>query len=81
MFTSWQPLHYRLKHLVTRKRLVMDGEGRWARYRMPDTAIDAVAREDVDKAMLPLSEAATAIRDYVRQAPPVTAQGRLHLGR
>jgi len=47
----------------------MDGEGRWARYRMPDTAIDAVAREDANEAVIPFSEAGTAIRDYVRQAP------------
>jgi hypothetical protein len=62
-------LQYRLKHLVTRNRIVMDGEGRWARYRMPDAAIDAVAREDANEAVIPLSEAGTAIRDYVRQAP------------
>lgn len=62
-------LQYRLKHLVTRNRIVMDGEGRWARYRMPDTAIDAVAREDANEAVIPFSEAGTAIRDYVRQAP------------
>ena len=62
-------LQYRLKHLVTRNRIVMDGEGRWARYRMPDTAIDAVAREDTKEPIIPLSEVGTAIRDYVRQAP------------
>jgi fido (protein-threonine AMPylation protein) len=62
-------LQYRLKHLVTRSRIVMDGEGRWARYRMPDTAIDAVAREDTKEPIIPLSEVGTAIRDYVRQAP------------
>jgi hypothetical protein len=58
-------LQYRLKHLVTRNRLIMDGEGRWARYRMPD----AVAREVADEPVISLSEAGTAIRDYVRQAP------------
>ena len=62
-------LQYRLKHLVTRNRIVMDGEGRWARYRMPDTAINAVAREDTKEPIIPLSEVGTAIRDYVRQAP------------
>lgn len=62
-------LQYRLKHLVTRNRLIMDGEGRWARYRMPDTAINAAAREDADESVIPLSEAGRAIRDYVRQAP------------
>jgi hypothetical protein len=62
-------LQYRLKHLVTRNRLIMDGEGRWARYRMPGAAIDAVAREDADEPVIQLSEAGIAIRDYVRQAP------------
>jgi hypothetical protein len=62
-------LQYRLKSLVTRNRLIMDGEGRWARYRMPDAAIGAPAREDADESVIPLSEAGTAIRDYVRQAP------------
>ena len=63
-------LQYRLKHLVTLNRLVMDGEGRWARYRMPDTAIDAAtAREDADEPVIPLSKAGKVIRDYVSQAP------------
>jgi Fic family protein len=69
--TSVRPrtLQYRLKHLVTRNRLIMDGEGRWARYRMPGAAIDAVVREGADEPVIPLSEAGIAIRDYVRQAP------------
>ncbi len=62
-------LQYRLKQLVTRNRLIMDGEGRWARYRMPDAAIGATAREDANESVIPLSEAGTAIRDYVRQVP------------
>jgi len=62
-------LQYRLKHLVTLNRLVRDGEGRWARYRMPDTAIDAATREDPDEPDIPLSEAGIVIRDYVSQAP------------
>ena len=62
-------LQYRLKHLVTRNRLIMDGEGRWARYRMPDAAIDAAAREEVDGPVIPLSEAGASTRTYVRQTP------------
>lgn len=62
-------LQYRLKHLVTGKRLVMDGEGRWARYRIPDATIGRAAREDPDEPVVPISDAGTAIRDYVRQAP------------
>jgi len=61
-------LQYRLKHLVTRKRLVMDGEGRWARYRMPAAIVEGAAREKAGEPVIPLSEAATSIRDYVRQA-------------
>jgi hypothetical protein len=61
-------LQYRLKHLVTRNRLIMDGEGRWARYRMPDAPKVAAAWEDADEPIIPLSEAGTAIRAYVRQA-------------
>lgn len=66
---SPRTLQYRLKHLVTRNRLIMDGEGRWARYRMPDAAIDAAAREEVDGPVIPLSEAGASIRTYVRQTP------------
>ena len=62
-------LQYRLKHLVTRNRLIMDGEGRWARYRMPATAIDTATQEVADEPVIPLSEAGAAIRDYVSQAP------------
>jgi Fic/DOC family len=62
-------LQYRLKHLVTRNRLIMDGEGRWARYRMPDAATDWAVREDSLEPAVPLSEAGASIRDYVRQVP------------
>jgi hypothetical protein len=62
-------LQYRLRHLVTRNRLIMDGGGRWARYRMPDVAIDWAVREDSTEPVVPLSDAGTSIRDYVRQVP------------
>ncbi len=62
-------LQYRLKHLVTQKRLIMDGNGRWAKYRIPDVAIGAAAREDAQASLIPISKAGTAIREYVRQAP------------
>lgn len=62
-------LQYRLKHLVTRNRLIMDGEGRWARYRISEAPRVAALREDADEPVIPLSEAGIAIRDYVRQAP------------
>jgi hypothetical protein len=69
-------LQYRLKHLVRLNRLVMDGEGRWARYRMPEKAIDPATREDADEPDIPLSEAGKVIRDHVSQA----AQARKPVG-
>jgi len=62
-------LQYRLKHLVTRNRLIMDGEGRWARYRISEAPKVAAVLEDADEHVIPLSEAGTSIRDYVRRAP------------
>jgi hypothetical protein len=62
-------LQYRLRHLVTRSRLIMDGEGRWAKYRMPDAPINAAARGEADEPVIRLSKVGTAISDYVRQAP------------
>jgi Fic family protein len=47
----------------------MDGEGRWARYRIPDAAVARAAREDTDEPVIPISKAGTSIRDYVRQTP------------
>jgi hypothetical protein len=62
-------LQYRLKHLVTRNRLVMDGDGRWARYRMPDVAVGGMVQEGANESVIPLSEPGTSIRDYVRRTP------------
>jgi hypothetical protein len=61
-------LQYRLKHLVARSRLIMHSEGRWAKYRIPDTAIDGAAQPDAREPAIPLSEAGIAIRDYVSQS-------------
>jgi hypothetical protein len=62
-------LQYRLKHLVTRNRLIMDGQGRWAKYRLPKTAVDRATREAADELTIPLSEEGTSVQEYVRQAP------------
>jgi Fic family protein len=64
-------LQYRLKYLVMRKRLVKDGEGRWARYRMPEPGKDAQAAPvpEAGQPVIPLSPVAAEIRDYVRQRP------------
>ena len=71
--TSFRTLQYRLKHLVTRNRLIMEGEGRWARYRTSDAAagrsIDWTAQHKADESVIPLCAAGASIRDYVRQAP------------
>ena len=61
-------LQYRLKHLVTRNRLIMDGDGRWARYRLSDAAVDGMAQQDTNEPVIPLSEAGKSIRNYVRHA-------------
>jgi Fic family protein len=62
-------LQYRLRHLVTQNRLIMDGDGRWARYRAPDALRFAGVSEDDASSIMPLSEAGKAIRDHVRQRP------------
>ena len=58
-------LQYRLKQLVSRKRLVMEGEGRWARYRTP--AAGRTKQAEAAEPVIALSEASEAIRVYVRQ--------------
>ena len=66
-------LQYRLKSLVDSGRLVMDGEGRWARYRLPRIAAGvgaAAGRAHVEaggEALLPLSKPAAEVRDYIRR--------------
>ena len=60
---------YRLKHLVTQNRIVMDGEGRWAKYRIPDAAAHDAAQAAAQEPIIPLSESGTSIQDYVRQSP------------
>jgi Fic/DOC family len=71
-------LQYRLKSLVDSGRLAMEGEGRWARYRVPRTeaaAGTAAGRAEagaVGEALLPLSEAGAEIQEYVRR--PVAAR-------
>jgi Fic family protein len=64
-------LQYRLKHLVMRRRLVKDGEGRWARYRIPEArkGAEIAPIPEAEQTVIPLSPAAAAIRDYVRQRP------------
>jgi Fic family protein/DNA-binding transcriptional ArsR family regulator len=64
-------LQYRLRYLVTRQRLVKDGEGRWARYRLAEPRTDATAAptHEMDPPIIQLSPAATRVRDHVRRRP------------
>ena len=68
-------LQYRLKLLVGRGRLVMEGEGRSARYLVPAAADEpqvagADTRTDTERgAAVPLSKRGTDIRAYLRQPP------------
>ncbi|MEX0975737.1 MAG: Fic family protein [Woeseia sp.] len=68
-------LQYRLKSLVDGKRLVMEGKGRWARYRAPrveaasGTAAGRAEARAVGEALLPLSKEAAEIQAYVRRLP------------
>ena len=67
-------LQYRLKFLVESKRLVMDGAGRWARYRVPRVISLAgqvlVSKSTLSRARLdvsPLSGPGAEILEHVRQ--------------
>ena len=60
-------LQYRLRQLVTQNRLIMEGEGRGVRYRTADAAFGVAAPASAVGPVIPLTQAAEAIRDYVRQ--------------
>ncbi|OWK24200.1 hypothetical protein AJ87_23355 [Rhizobium yanglingense] len=47
----------------------MEGEGRWAKYRLPDIASTAAPSGEDQAFAIALSDAAKLARDYVRQAP------------
>ena len=68
-------LQYRLKSLVDGGRLIMEGKGRWARYRAP-RQISGAAQPVAAHVFLgaargqvipPLTEPAAEIREHVRQ--------------
>jgi hypothetical protein len=60
-------LQYWLKRLVDDGRLIRDGTGRWARYRLPEVAGSAVQRQAADEAAITLSREGEEIRAYLRQ--------------
>ena len=69
-------LQYRLKQLVAKGQLHMEGSGRWARYRL--AAKGSLARTELDgesldyRDLIPLSDEGKRIRDYVQQ--PIAAR-------
>lgn len=67
-------LQYRLKYLVDEGRLVKEGEGRGARYRIPSavTAASAATAPAEGEEVVPLSIASIEIRRYLSQ--PVVAR-------
>ena len=70
-------LQYRLKTLVDGRRLVMEGSGRWARYRAPGAIAVSAGPVSLEFSvgvpggvvLPPLSGDGARIREYVRQPP------------
>ena len=68
-------LQYRLKYLVDASRLVKEGEGRWAKYRLPPVggSGDIIGGDaqflGQGEVSVPLSKEGAEIRDYLRQPP------------
>lgn len=61
-------LQYRLRRLVDDGRLVMDGGGRWAKYRPPETPRAAKSEVHAEEdPVVALSPAGQEIRAYLRQ--------------
>ncbi|HTP93990.1 MAG TPA: Fic family protein [Xanthobacteraceae bacterium] len=68
-------LQYRLKSLVDNGRLFMEGEGRWARYKLPQITEAAGTAAGTSQAMvegeavITPSRPGVEIQKYIRQAP------------
>src|SRR5690242_8196987 len=63
-------LQYRLRHLVSQKRVTMQGERRWVKYRLASIRKKQAGEPSTEKdaeALLPLSSASKEIRKYLRQ--------------
>lgn len=68
-------LQYRLRHLVSEKRVTMEGERRWTKYRLASMQKKKAQEPSTEKdaeALLPLSPTSKEIRKYLRQ--PSTAR-------
>jgi Fic family protein len=64
--TPRRTLQYRLNHLVQQKRLVREGDRRWAKYRLPgapEAALPAAGGEPI----IPLSAASREMQAYLRR--------------
>ena len=67
-------MQHRLKHLVSKDRLVMSGTRRWARYRVKAPRVEKVAGgegriEEQGSLFVPLSKRGAEIQAYVRRPP------------
>lgn len=66
-------LQYRLKYLVENNRLVMEGSGRWAKYRSIENVVaqnlDAAEELDHFERIIPVSKDSKKVLAYVRQEP------------
>ena len=67
-------LQYRLKYLITHDRLVKEGDGRWARYRLPgaapsETAVP-IAQPEQDEPAPSYTPAATPSSAFRRRSEP-----------
>ena len=64
-------LQYRLKHLVDEGRLVKEGKGRWARYRLPAAAERHAKASEISERELagemPLSKQSAKVQKHVRK--------------
>lgn len=65
-------LQYRLRQLVLRGRIHKDGDGRWARYRLPEPAPTTAIAAPFTPDALPLSAAGREIQQHIRQ--PIAAR-------
>jgi Fic family protein len=64
-------LQYRIKYLLDARRLLKEGEGRWAKYTLPSPPEDvkavATGTEAAEESSVPLSAASEEIRGYLDQ--------------
>ncbi len=66
-------LQYRLKYLTNEKRIVREGEGRWAKYLLSSDQKNAdpqlESANGKTELIIPISKAVAAIQKYVKQPP------------